>query len=517
MRRLNYLLTIGIGVLIFMIGSCKKDNGSSSVSVTGVTLNPTAVVTVGGTQVLSAVVSPNNATNTSVVWTSSNNAVATVNNAGVVSGVSAGIDTITVTTVSQGKKAKCVVTVNNKFNPNLSGTLTKSLTLLKDSSYLLVGNLTLPKGDTLTIQPGVKVKVTGNYSFNISGNLVCVGTSSDPILLTTSFSTPVPDYGYWGGFQCDSFANVTIKYTQINWAGGPAADGSTQPAVYVGGTQLTNYGKFVIIENNWFYDSYDDGVYISGQVSFSIKRNVMQHMGSPDGETFKIKYGPTGDVAYNYVWSAANNCIKITTGSNLPQTAVNVFNNTFINGGWRKVGETTQGILVDDNAVANVYNNIIIGCQNGIDITSASDYTNCREGNNLVYMIGFSDSLLNVKQTPYNGQVVANSTDLVDSGKVACASVITKYDPTSAQQDFQANVYGTDYDIPSLLATSAAKGKGTTTLAGSTKNPGYYSPKIPGATSDVLDIDLGAYTTDGKGNTSLPSSAIGQSLTKKLK
>ncbi len=150
-----------------------------------------------------------------------------------------------------------------------------------------------------------------------------------------------------------------IKFTHIDWTGGPAADLSTQAAIDVAGTQAHDYGAKIIIEDNWFFGSVDDGIHLAGQIHASIKRNVMQHLGGPDGESMNIKSGVTGDIAYNYIWSAANNCIKLSTGSLLPQVAMNIFNNTLVNSGWRKVGEFTNSILVDKNAVANIYNNIL--------------------------------------------------------------------------------------------------------------------------------------------------------------
>src|ERR1035437_9911013 len=141
---------------------------------------------------------------------------------------------------------------------NLTGALKG--TLMQDSTYYLTGNVVVNKGDTLTIQPGVIVKSNGNFSFMVSGNCICVGTDAKPIVLTTNFTTPVLSNGYWGGIQADSNAlNVTIKYTHINWTGGPAADLSTQATIDVEGTQATNYGAKVIIENNWFFGSIDDG------------------------------------------------------------------------------------------------------------------------------------------------------------------------------------------------------------------------------------------------------------------
>ena len=63
---------------------------------------------------LSAYISPSNATNKEIVWSSSNTKVASVSNKGMVTAVSSGTATITATAVDgSGKKASCLVTVKN--------------------------------------------------------------------------------------------------------------------------------------------------------------------------------------------------------------------------------------------------------------------------------------------------------------------------------------------------------------------------------------------------------------------
>ncbi|MCR4808928.1 MAG: Ig-like domain-containing protein [Prevotella sp.] len=88
------------------------------VAVTGVTLAPTsATLTLGETVTLTATVLPDNATFKSVTWSSSNEAVATFINEGVVTAVRAGEATITFTATngtvdtSDDKTATCTVTV----------------------------------------------------------------------------------------------------------------------------------------------------------------------------------------------------------------------------------------------------------------------------------------------------------------------------------------------------------------------------------------------------------------------
>ncbi|PJI06943.1 MULTISPECIES: DUF5050 domain-containing protein [Clostridium] len=87
---------------------------SSDVSVSSVTLNKeTDTLTVGDTDTLTATVAPDNATNKSVTWTTSDSKIATVSSTGVVTAVSAGTATIVVTTADGSKTSSCNVTVNN--------------------------------------------------------------------------------------------------------------------------------------------------------------------------------------------------------------------------------------------------------------------------------------------------------------------------------------------------------------------------------------------------------------------
>ena len=83
--------------------SCSKNEEPEPtppvVSVTGVTLNKTSTsIQVGGTETLTATVSPKDAANKKVTWKSSNAAIASVDANGKVTGVKAGEATITVTT-----------------------------------------------------------------------------------------------------------------------------------------------------------------------------------------------------------------------------------------------------------------------------------------------------------------------------------------------------------------------------------------------------------------------------------
>ena len=81
------------------------------IEVTSVALNKMSLtLEIGASETLTATVSPNNATDKSVTWTSSDQAVATVAN-GNITAVGSGTTIITATT-NNGKTATCMVTVN---------------------------------------------------------------------------------------------------------------------------------------------------------------------------------------------------------------------------------------------------------------------------------------------------------------------------------------------------------------------------------------------------------------------
>jgi len=380
----------------------------------------------------------------------------------------------------------------------LQGTLKG--TLKQDSTYYLAGNVVVNPNDTLAVQQGATIIAKGNFNIVVFGTLLCLGTEAKMITFTTQDASKFSDLGvtgHWGGFKVDSLSKyVYVRYTNINFTGGPDSEGGSQASFDVEGSQSYNGGAHIVFEDNKMFGGIDDGVHLNGNIKVSIKRNILQRLGGPDGETVNIKAGVTGDIAYNYIWSAANNAIKLETGKTVfsPQTKMNIFNNTIINSGWRKVGEATNGILIDKFAAANIYNNILVGNHTGINMATKADTINCKYGNNLIYAI--NDSLLNMRYSKGSfGKI--QSTDVMGSGLAACATVFSNWDsgvlPTATMQD---------NNVPSLKSGSPAIGKGLTSAPFSY----YVTATGNNGTADILNKDLGAFPLDGSGIKSLPSS-----------
>ena len=155
------------------------------IPVASVSLNKTSLsLTVGKTEVLTATLTPTNATNRTVTWSSNNQTVATVNN-GTVTAKTKGTATITVTTADGNKTATCNVTVTESTsttppttnnaptigvvlvsNETSNGTYTLSYTASDSDNDTLTHKLKIGTGSYTTINP---TKQGNNYTYNGSG------------------------------------------------------------------------------------------------------------------------------------------------------------------------------------------------------------------------------------------------------------------------------------------------------------------------------------------------------------
>ncbi len=123
----------------FIVKKCKI---TSSIQVTGVKLNTdNAELYETATKMLKATVSPSNATNKGVIWSSSNPSVASVNVDGVVTAMSQGTAVITCTTKDSNKTAKCTVKVLKTIKSTSVSLDSRSLTISDGTSAKLTATI----------------------------------------------------------------------------------------------------------------------------------------------------------------------------------------------------------------------------------------------------------------------------------------------------------------------------------------------------------------------------------------
>jgi hypothetical protein len=155
-------------------GTCSVIVSAASVPVTGVSLNTTSMnLTAGGAAgPLVATMTPANATNTNVSWTSSNSAIASVSSSGLVSPVAVGTAVITATTADGAKTATCSVTVATITEPWITSFTSSSPEVAIGSSVTLTaifengegvltpGNIAMTSGVSRVVAPTVPTKYT---------------------------------------------------------------------------------------------------------------------------------------------------------------------------------------------------------------------------------------------------------------------------------------------------------------------------------------------------------------------
>jgi hypothetical protein len=389
---------------------------------------------------------------------------------------------VAITSCSKNENNKNVTPVLPPSHPITAGNISGFVkgTLLTGSTYTVTADLTVKKGDTLAAQPGAIVIIKNDSQITIDGTLQVLGTQTSPVSFNSDSKTP----GSWGGFACDSAQAVTIQWAHIDNAGGPDPTGSPRKTISVG------VPIKVDIEDSWITNGQDDEIGIKNGASITILRNTIVSSGSTDGEAINLKEAVTGDVAYNVVFSQAGTGVKLETNADVPvpQTIVNIYNNTFVSNGWRRgAAEPGRGVSIGVNAIGHVYNNIMVNNYQGFELFSDGDTKNTTYGNNLFFATAatFIDNTVTPNVTvnlaanfyPSDGVGTARTSDLIS------------VDPTFASFN-GAFVLPNGAANPNdfhLKAGSPAIGKGNTSFAAT-------------ALSTPADIDLGAYPTDGKGN-----------------
>ena len=369
------------------------------------------------------------------------------------------------------------VPASNPIAPgNISGFVKGTFTT--GNTYTITGDLTVKAGDTLASQQGVTVVVKGNAQVNVQGTLLLVGTQAQPI----SFNSDSQKPGSWGGFQCDSAKSVTIQWAHIDNTGGPDPSGSARKTVFV------NAPINVDIEDCWFTNGQDDLLRMQNSAKVTILRNTILCSGSTDGEAINLKTGVTGSVAYNVIYSQAGTGIKLETSSTvpLPQTNVDVYNNTMVSCGWRRgQAEPGRGVSIGVNAKANIYNNIMVDNYQGLEIFVDADTAKAdlKYGNNLFY----------ASQDTYQ--------DTTKGGNLAISIRANFYPNDGVGKPQSSDLLSAKIGDQDPLFKSF-DGKVATPNGAATSNDFHLNTGSPaiGKGNSTYNNDIGAYTSDGKGN-----------------
>lgn len=238
---------------------------------------------------------------------------------------------------------------------NQSGTWTAD-----NNPYQIIGDITVPTGTTLTVQPGVYVEALGNYQITAEGNIIANGTVTDSIKFVSGQADPTAlwqgirlenttvqsqfsycriDNGDYGINSINSPVSITYSHFKNNKRGIQAYGiGSIDPAV-------------VLIDHNLIELTIQNGILVAQNSNTLITNNEVTRNGT--------------SASYYGAIQLSN---QSAGGSNSPEIAYNHIHHNF-----------KQGIIAWDIVSANaimpeVHHNLIENNLTGIYFRHSSGY-----------------------------------------------------------------------------------------------------------------------------------------------
>ena len=148
---------------LVLLAGCSDKDDSAPIGVAGVEMSkPTLELSLDGTERLTAAVTPDNAADKTLTWSSSDEAVAAVSSEGVITAVRAGHATITA--AAGGKTGTCAVTVNPDIY--VAGTDNNAAVVWKNGRTLY----TLTDGKLYAVANSVFISGGAVYTAGYEGN-----------------------------------------------------------------------------------------------------------------------------------------------------------------------------------------------------------------------------------------------------------------------------------------------------------------------------------------------------------
>jgi pimeloyl-ACP methyl ester carboxylesterase len=247
----------------------------------------------------------------------------------------------------------------------VSGTLTSDTTwIAANSPYIVDSTVTVSPGSTLTIEPGVVIKLSGANSLVVAGTLDARGTSDEPIYFTSlkddvggdannDGTSSTPAASDWYGIEFRSGSVGTLEHAVVRYAGHRNSRKKTIPAVY-------NTGGTVTISNSIIADN---NIYGIGQTAGSIDLS--------SSTVSNTDYGVVvlgGDaVISDSIFESALRSGVLSDGSGAITLTDNTFtnNNTAVN---ITVDEKDTVVHNDNSATGGRHNGIVLRGEIGIDL-----------------------------------------------------------------------------------------------------------------------------------------------------
>ena len=294
------------------------------------------------------------------------------------------------------------------------------------SPYLMTGSMVVFPGVTLTIEPGVEVLVTPDYSFNtgnlryleIRGTLIAVGTDTAPIVFKTTDASILGQQTWYGiNIKGSQGGNIQMDRFRLHDSFYGIANDISQPGVSY------NWTNCQFKNNNY-------GIQLNADLVY----NSCLFENNGVGQAAQILYGSlTAENCQfinnfcSFTWSNninVNNCLFEGNGNNIVGSPGIITNCQFIDNDFglaEAYGHTIQNCYFEGNGVA-------------IDNTGGANISNTTfDSNTLAVRLGDASTLTN---------------NIITNNGVGVA--VLAYSPNSTLIENNTICYNTDYNLQNL-------------------------------------------------------------------
>ena len=449
---------VGNGTATITVTTADGSNKTSScevtvnmpVQATGVTLNQTSLTLTSEGQVakLQATVLPSDAPIKSVTWTSSNPSVATVNSNGLVTAVSNGEATITVTTADgSNKTATCEVVVNIPMQAT-------GVTLNQSSLSLT------SIGDTVTLIATVSPDSAMDKSVIwTSSNTEVATIDSNGMVTAIANGTAIITVTTADGSNKTATCEVTVTSQENEPTVDEDTDISTlQNVIYIDKVEAQSGSQMnlsIKMKNNANIRSFQFDLYLPEGVT-AVKNAKGRIMGSlnsgrlPEDDEHTLTMAVQSDGAIRFLCGSQYDETFAGTDGEIASLQVNI-SEDMDEGDYPiilksiRLSETDISKFYDTPFVKTTLtiSNYILGDINGDGIVNVTDYTGVAN-----HILGFAQSGFNTKAADVNTDNVINVSDYTGVANIILSGNV--YGQSNAVRAMMPTVKRTPTDLSTL-------------------------------------------------------------------
>jgi lamin tail-like protein/CotH protein/Big-like domain-containing protein len=427
-----------------------------------------------------------------------------------------GLNTVTVETFDAGgmelERSAIVIWYDDGTVQNVSGSIAANTTWAASAGpFVVSGNLTVPAGVTLTIEPGTTIYFAQGASLTVSGRLVAQGTEARRIRFTRQPGSAIT----WGGIRFNnSTLDNRITYADIDFASTADPITAANSTILVDNVVFTGTTRTII-------DLSNSSALIRNSVFPTIADNETIHGTGMPATGYVIIEG-------NYFGGTTGYSDIIDfTGGQRPGPIIQVLNNTFSSGSDDALDLDGTDAHIEGNLFMNIHQDAIrdstgnaIATDNSSEVTIVRNvFINCD------HMLLLKNGASAIVQNNTVAGIHTNATS------TALAGVINFFEDRpgvtyGAGAVLEGNIF---WDVDSnrhfvnvgpavtitvnysLLAGTNHPGTGNISL-----DPQFVSttdvhlrPGSPAIGAGPLGVDMGAYVPEGVSIRGEPASPTG--------